>query len=160
MRPAGLRLRRKPAPASSLLVEEKAGKAIVIVDDETSFTDLLKHLMGDHFNCPILTFSNPLKMLEALPRLNIGILVTDYYMPHRNGLDLIRIVGERSPHAPPCLLMTGHALDEDEEDVTPPHLKAILPKPFRWQQLAALIEKHWPADAASPLREASHSLHG
>ncbi len=140
-------------------VEEKAGKAIVIVDDEMSFTDLLGRLLGEHFCCPILTFSNPLKLLDALPRLDIGILVTDYYMPHRNGLDLIRKMGELLPHAPPCLLITGHALDDDDETVRPAHLKAILPKPFRWQQLASLIEKHWPADAVSPLRDKNPSLH-
>jgi DNA-binding NtrC family response regulator len=142
-------------------VEKNVGKAIVIVDDETSFTELLAHLLGEHFNCPIVTFSNPLKMLDALPSLNIGVLVTDYYMPHCNGLDLIRKVGELLPDPPPCLLITGHAIDDDEDCVMPAHLKEILPKPFRWQQLAGLIQKHWPANTASPLREASpQSLHG
>ena len=142
-------------------VEKNAGKAIVIVDDETSFIELLGRLLGDYFNCPILIFSNPAKMLEAAPSLNIGILVTDYYMPHLNGLDLIRKVGEVLPNPPPCLLITGHAIDDDEDCVMPAHLKEILPKPFRWQQLAGLIEKHWPADTASALRQtAPQSLHG
>jgi len=140
-------------------VEKPAGKAIVIVDDETSFTELLGRLLGEYFNCPILTFSNPLKMLDVLTTLNIGVLVTDYYMPHCNGLELIRKVGELHPAPPPCLLITGHAIDDDDSGM-PPHLKAILPKPFRWQQLAGLIEKHWPANTASPLRETTQSLHG
>ncbi len=143
-------------------MEKKAGKAIVILDDEKSFTDLLERLLGDYFHCPIITFSNPLKLLEDLPDLDVGILVTDYYMPHRNGIDLIRKVGELCPHAPPpCLLITGHSLDnDDEENAMPSHLKAVLPKPFRWQQLASLIEQHWPADLASPRREKAPSLHG
>lgn len=139
-------------------VEDKPGKAIVIVDDEMSFTELLGDLMGDHFHCPILTFSNPLTALEAIPCLNVGIFVTDYYMPHRNGLDVIRRLGDVMPLPPPCLLMTGHSLDDEDEPARPDHLKAVLPKPFRWQQLAALIEKHWPADAPSPLRAGVESL--
>jgi CheY-like chemotaxis protein len=142
-------------------VEKPAGKAIVLVDDETSFTELLGRLLGDYFNTPIITYSNPLKLLDAFPHLDVGILVTDYHMPHRNGLDLIRKLGELRPDPPPCLLITGHAIDEDdEENVLPAHLKEILPKPFRWQQLARLIEKHWPADAASPRRGTAPSLHG
>ena len=139
-------------------VEDKVGKAIVIVDDEMSFTELLGDLMGEHFHCPILTFSNPLAALDALPQLNVGIFVTDYYMPHRNGLDVIRRIGELHPCPPPCLLITGHSLDGDSEPGNPPYFKAILPKPFRWQQLAALIEKHWPADQPSPLRDGAISL--
>lgn len=139
-------------------MEDKAGKAIVIVDDEMSFTELLGDLMGDHFHSPILTFSNPVSALETLPSIDVGIFVTDYYMPHRNGLDLIRKVGELIPCPPPCLLITGHCLDDEGEPGNPPHFKAILPKPFRWQQLAALIERHWPADAPSPLREGVESL--
>ncbi len=140
-------------------MKEKAGKAIVIVDDELSFTDLLEHLLGDYFSCPIHTFTNPLQMLEAYPRLDVGVLVTDYYMPHRTGMDLIRKLAELSPEAPPaCVLITGHALDDEEEGPRPPHLKAILSKPFRWQQLADVIEAHWPANASSPRRHKSSSL--
>jgi CheY-like chemotaxis protein len=141
-------------------VEDKAGKVIVIVDDEMSFTELLGHLMGEHFHCPILTFSNPVAALDALSGLNVGIFVTDYHMPRRNGLDLIRTLGERMPTPPPCILITGHSLDEEEEPGNPVHFKAILPKPFRWQQLASLIEKHWPAGMGSPLREGVESLNG
>lgn len=151
-----------PAPRNRMvvLVEAKEGKAIVIIDDEVSFTELLEHLLGEHFDCPIRTFSNPLRMLEALPRLEVGIVVTDYYMPHRTGLELIRQVGELSLVPPPCILITGHALDEGEESARPVHLKAVLPKPFRWQELADLIEKYWPADLAPPRRGSHRSLHG
>lgn len=132
----------------------------MIVDDEMSFTDLLGRLLGDHFRAPILTFSNPLTALEALPRMDVGMLVTDYYMPHLNGIDLIRKVAELLPLAPPpCLLITGHSFEHEEEALHLPHFKAILSKPFRWQQLAALIEKNWPAEADSPLREGTLSLH-
>ncbi len=131
----------------------------MIVDDEHSFTELLEHLLGDHFSCPIFTFTNPLQMLEALPRLDVGVLVTDYCMPHRNGMELIRKVAECLSEAPACVLITGHALDDDEEAERPAHLKAILSKPFRWQQLASVIETHWPANAASPVRDKVSSLH-
>lgn len=140
-------------------VETKDGKAIMIVDDEMSFTDLLGRLLGDHFRCPILTFSNPLTALEAMPRLDIGVLVTDYYMPHVNGVDLIRKATGFRAAPPACILITGHSFEHDEESERLPQFKAVLAKPFRWQQLAVLIEQHWPASAVSPLREGVASLH-
>ncbi len=134
-------------------VDEKEVKSIVLMDDETSFTDFLGSMLEEHFRCAILTFSDPLVLLEALPRLNIGVLVTDYYMPHLSGIDLIHKAAELMPVAPPCILITGHTFEEEEdESARPPHFKAILPKPFRWQELATLIERYWPADAPSPLR--------
>ena len=132
-------------------VEEKPGKAIVIVDDEMSFTDLLARLLAEHFSCPILTFGNPVTALEALPGIDVGVFVTDYYMPYINGVELIRKAPEWAPVAPPCLLITGHSFD-DSELCRLPHFKGLLSKPFRWQQLAALIEQHWPAGSVVPLR--------
>ena len=134
-------------------VQASGVKTIVIVDDEMSFTELLGSMLGEHFSCPILTFGNPLTAAEALPRLNVGVLVTDYYMPHINGLDLIKQAGNLQP-PPPSLLITGHTFEDDEDETARmPHFKAILPKPFRWQQLASLIEEHWPAGETPPLRK-------
>jgi DNA-binding NtrC family response regulator len=134
-------------------VQPPAEKTIVIVDDEMSFTELLGSMLGEHFSCPILTFGNPLTAAEALPRLNVGVLVTDYYMPHIDGLDLIKKAGLLTS-VPPSILMTGHTIEDHEEQTAQmPHLRAILSKPFRWQQLAALIEKNWPEDSPSPVRK-------
>lgn len=131
---------------------QASGKAIVILDDEMSFTTLLGDLLAEHFTCPILTFSNPLTLLESMPELDIGVVVTDYYMPYLNGLELIHKAAERAAVAPACILITGHTLHEDEETERPAHFKSVLPKPFHWQQLATLIERHWPDDAPLPLR--------
>jgi two-component system, NtrC family, nitrogen regulation response regulator NtrX len=149
-------LRFAPGLQAPIFGFVKAGdqKSIVIVDDEMSFTDLIGQMLGDHFNRPILTFSNPLTALAALPGLNPGVLVTDYYMPHISGLDLIRQAGALGPDAPPCILITGHTFeDADNETARMDHFKAILAKPFRWQQLAVLIEHHWPPDAGPAVLE-------
>lgn len=140
-------------------VEENAPKSIVLVDDESAFTDLLVQMMGDHFECPILTFSNPVVALKALPELNVALLVTDYYMPRINGLDLIIRAGTTTAAPPHSILITGHTFEEDVDMSATPHFKAMLPKPFRWQQLARLIEQHWPDKAGAPLRPGIASLH-
>ena len=130
----------------------------MIIDDEVSFTDMLGRLLQEHFHCPIHTFSNPVTALESMTRLKVGIVVTDYYMPGIDGPDLIRRISETMPNPPPCLLVTGHTLDEDSAIHTFPCYKGIIAKPFRWQQLDAQIVKHRPQGILLPVRPGAASL--
>ncbi len=119
------------------------GKAIVIVDDEKSYLDLMSQLLGERVANPVLTFTRPLSALEALPSIDVGIIVTDYYMPQLNGLEFIVRAREIKPTAP-FLIITGHGVHLSQEDfVHLPELKGILHKPFSWQLLATEIVRHW-----------------
>jgi CheY-like chemotaxis protein len=142
-----------PAEAIFGTVEATAADAIVIVDDEMSFTEMLGSLLQDYFSCPIYTFGNPLTALECIGRLNAGVVVTDYYMPHIDGIELIRRVYALHPISPPpCLLITGHTLEDDSAIHTLPCYKGVIAKPFRWQQLASRIVTLWPPNLPSPVR--------
>ncbi len=124
-------------------------KSLVIVDDEQSYTELLAQLLQEHLHCPIHSFSRPLAALEALPGLNPGLLVTDYYMPQINGVEFIRRVEKSHPDLP-VIMITGHMMElEDPDHLHLPSLKSVLPKPFNWRQLADEVIRHWP-EAAAP----------
>ncbi|MEZ5413560.1 MAG: response regulator [Opitutaceae bacterium] len=127
-----------------------ANKCIVIVDDEKSYGELLSQLVRDNLNRPVVAFAHPVAALEAMPGLNIGVVVTDYFMPELDGAQFIRRAAPRLPGVP-FLIITGHPVrlsDNFLDDL--PALKAVLPKPFRWQKLAELIVRHWPDDASRP----------
>ena len=131
------------------------GKAIVIVDDEKSYVDLLSELIKEHFVNPIVTFTRPLEALEALPRLDVGIVVTDYYMPQLTGLELIVRARALKPGIP-FLIITGHGMHLSEEDFSHlPELRAVLHKPLGWRQLADAIVAHWPSASRAVTNEAS-----
>ena len=116
----------------------------MIVDDEKSYVDLLAELIKEHFVNPIITFTRPLDALEALPSLNAGIVVTDYYMPQLTGLELIVRARALNPGLP-FLIITGHGMHLSEEDFSHlPELRAVLHKPLGWRQLADAIVTHWP----------------
>lgn len=122
----------------------------MIVDDEKSYGDLLSQLITDNLNRQVVAFSHPLEALDALPQLNVGAVVTDYFMPVLDGAQFIR---RAAPHLPgvPFFIITGHPLrlsDEYLEDL--PALKAVVPKPFQWKTLAELIVQHWPDPASRP----------
>ena len=90
----------------------------------------------------------------------IGVAVSDTTRMVASPLELIRKTGELSAGAPPpCILITGHAFEaEDHEERNLPHFKEVVPKPFRWQLLAALIVRHWPEGEPSPVRSELHSI--
>lgn len=127
-----------------------AKKCIVIVDDEKSYGELLSQLVRDHLEQPVVAFDNPVAALEALPGLNVGAVVTDFFMPVYDGAQFIRRAAPRLPGVP-FFIITGHPVrlsDTFLDDL--PALKAVLPKPFRWQKLGELIVRHWPEEASRP----------
>lgn len=119
-------------------------KAVVIIDDEKSYGDLLSQLLIDNLDCPVLTFSNPQEALDALPNLNVGVVVTDFFMPDLNGVQFIRRAAPDLPGVA-FIMITGHPLklsDEPFDDI--PALKAVVSKPFKWSKLCELVREHWP----------------
>lgn len=122
----------------------KTHKGIAIVDDETSYTDLLAVTLGECFHNEIHAFTNPRKFLEALPELDLGIVVTDFQMPGMNGLELIKQTRKQRPGLP-FLLITGQASLLDGQDVSQiSELRGILYKPFSWRKLATEILRAGP----------------
>ncbi len=132
-------------------------KALVIVDDDKSYTDLLQQLLSEHLDCPVVTFSNPSEALAALPGLNPGAVVTDYDMPDLTGFELMeRAAGIVS--GVPFILITGHPIDEAMEQlVAASPVKAVVSKPFHWQKLADEIARHWPEAGVALLKAGSAS---
>lgn len=130
-------------------------KAIVMVDDEKSYVDLLANMLTENLGCPVLTFTRPRDALAALPGINVGVVVTDYHMPQMNGFELIAAASVVVPGVP-FILITGHSHLIDETLAPGAPLKAILAKPFGWRRLADEIALHAP-EFALPLAKSSAS---
>jgi DNA-binding NtrC family response regulator len=119
--------------------------AIVIVDDETAYSTVLRQSLSDWLGAPILTYSRPQAALEAMANLEVGVVISDYFMPQMNGLQFLLQVHKLKPNLP-CLLITGHGVTLEEPEAEElPELKEVLSKPFSPRVLAAAIRRHWPA---------------
>ena len=130
-----------------------AAKSVLIVDDERSYVDLLSATLSERFANPIVTFTRPLAALEALPHLDVGVIVTDYYMPQLNGLDFIVRARAIKPGVP-FIIITGHAAHFSSDDFPHvPELRSVLHKPFGWRTLADEIVHVWPADDVITLKQ-------
>ena len=116
----------------------------MLVDDEKSYVDLLSQMLGENLDCPVHSFTRPLDALANLGAVAPAVIVTDFDMPQLNGIEFI---GQASTLAPSAvfILITGRnlALADIQMDQLP-SLKAFIPKPFRWRQLADEVIRVWP----------------
>lgn len=135
-------------------VNPNPAKSIVIVDDEKSYTELITQMLADNLDCPVHAFTRPLDALKALPEINPGVIVTDYFMPQLNGIEFIRQATPIAPHAA-FVMITGHNLTAEKEQLAKlTALKGFLAKPFGWRKLADEILRVWPSEAAAPSHRA------
>jgi two-component system, NtrC family, C4-dicarboxylate transport response regulator DctD len=131
-----------------------ATKAIVLVDDEKSYTDLMTQMLADNLDCPVHAFTRPLDALRELPRIKPAVVVTDYFMPQINGLEFIRQATAITPDAA-FVLITGHNLaSESDQMARLGSLKGFLAKPFGWRKLAEEIVRVWPDRDNAPSHRA------
>lgn len=129
-------------------------KVVVLVDDEVAYLELFTQLLGGLMSCSVRGFTHPQEALNALPGLNVGIVLTDYRMPGMNGFEFINEVQKISP-AIPVLLITGQAaILSDEQLQGYPALRGVIAKPFKWSALTEEITKHW---AGGPRQQPTNS---
>ncbi len=133
-------------------------KSIVLVDDDGPFLKMLGLFLSEGLACPVVTYVRPRDALAALPRINPGIIVTDYEMPEMNGFEFTDQASKLVPDVP-IVLITGHVLTaamQQKIDESP--LAGVLAKPFRWQNLADELARHWPESAGPLLRDSPASV--
>jgi CheY-like chemotaxis protein len=119
-------------------------KAVLFLDDEQSYVELMTQLLSDNLDCPILPYTRPHEALAALPRLDVAMIVTDYSMSPMNGIDFLYRAHAVRPQIA-AMMITGHRIELEDKDLSHvPGLRATLFKPISWRMLAENIIKHWP----------------
>ena len=128
----------------SISPSKNDGKIVLLVDDEFSYIDLLQQLLSDHLECPVHGFTKPADALRALPKLNVGMIITDYQMPDINGLQFVAEVQKIDPSIPAVMITAYNMSFTPRELAAVPSLKAVVRKPFKWTALADEVVKYWP----------------
>lgn len=121
--------------------------AVLLVDDERAYADVLAETITDLLHVPVHRFNQPRMALEALPNLSVDLIVSDYFMPALNGYAFLERALQLRPGTP-CILITGHNdAFEDARLSRLVELREILAKPFSPRLLVEAIRRHGPTIA-------------
>lgn len=113
---------------------------ILVVDDEPIITEMLSMLLEIGVEAEVITTNSPVEASRILQQRDVSLLLTDYFMPEIDGLQLAKAWREGG-NTHPVILITGHA-EEPEIAESAPDLEPfeVVAKPWNNERLLKRIE--------------------
>jgi len=87
-------------------------KSILIIDDDVSLRSLLKDIF-EYANYEVYLACNGKEGVESYRRITTDIVLTDMYMPEKDGLETIREIKKEFPQAKIIAMSGGYKGGED-----------------------------------------------
>ncbi len=112
---------------------------ILLVDDDVIQVESLKIGLRSR-GYQVYGTSNVKDALTCIENEAFDLVLTDYYMPGSDGIDLLKSLREKSI-ALPVIIMTGYANKELVIDALHNRCNAFIEKPFTLDNLVKIIEK-------------------
>jgi CheY-like chemotaxis protein len=126
-------------------------RRVLAVDDEALLLKAYRRMIGDvHELTTALGGHEALRLLERDP--SFDAILCDLQMPEMSGMELHAAVRARMPAlAERFVFVTGGAFSSDARRFLEESVAAVIQKPFRLEDLLALIERTAAArDGAAP----------
>ncbi|HYI03156.1 response regulator [Hyalangium sp.] len=112
---------------------------VLVVDDEHPVLITAAAVLSEDFR--VLTATNAAEALRLMDRNTIDVMCTDFNMPGRNGIHLLREATARQPHMS-GVLVTGHAEYLEKRDKYEAQgLYYLLIKPYEPQRLIEIVQR-------------------
>jgi len=112
-------------------------KPVLIVDDNPNMSALLVEMM-EIFDYSTVVASNGAEALRHIAEQEFSLVITDFRMPHMNGVELMNHIKNERPNLPVALI-TGYSVEEfDEKDVRE-RADGFLSKPFMISEIESLL---------------------
>lgn len=122
-----------------MVLKVKQSQSILIVDDDPQILELMKESLED-LSFQVHLARDGLEALNFLAKNHVDCIVTDIAMPLMNGTEFIKKMQERLDFTP-FFFITGYA-DYPREDLNIYKPRAIIFKPFDFEEAAMLIKNH------------------
>ncbi len=115
---------------------------ILLADDEAKILKTLGRALRDDGH-EVVTASNAKEVSRWLSQRSFDLLVVDYLMPDRSGLDVIREMVASTPEAerPAVVMMTAHGSIESAVEAMKLGARDYLQKPFEVDELLVLARR-------------------
>ena len=116
-------------------------KRVLLVDDNEVILRVLVDSIALYCKeCQILVASDSKSALEQVRRQAVDLILTDYWMPGMNGLELARVVHRFSPGTR-VVVMTGLPSRELLDDSELVSLAGLIVKPFSLAELETVLQE-------------------
>jgi len=112
---------------------------IAIADDDSEILDFLERIITgmDHV---VVRFSDGERLVSALLRDTFDLLLVDWNMPGKNGMEVIQWVSEKLTEAPPIIMITSRSAKQDITQALQNGADDYITKPEDESVISARIE--------------------
>jgi DNA-binding NtrC family response regulator len=117
----------------------KAPRNILVVDDDSDIRSLTRTFL-EHEGYNVFSCESADRAIHIFRRSTIDLLITDYAMPNRTGMDLAREAKSIKPSLP-VLIVSGAIVDKVQLEMMSIRNWNFLPKPFSLPQLLAEVHR-------------------
>ncbi len=116
--------------------------SILLVDDEEKILKTLGRALRDDGH-EVVTAANAQSATRLLAERSFDLLIIDYLMPDRTGLDVIRELAAGTPESerPAVVMMTAHGSIENAVEAMKLGARDYLQKPFEVEELLVLARR-------------------
>jgi len=126
------------------------GKTLLLVDDEERILAALHRTLRRE-GYSLLTATTPQRALRLLEEERVDLILTDHKMPGMTGVELLARAARLQPDAA-RLLITGWAQAVSREEIASLGIAAIVPKPWRDDELKDALQQALARPTLSPLQ--------
>ena len=120
-------------------IDQHVVKKVIIVDDDAMILRLCG-LILESYKIPFVTFNDPLKLSTEIPDHEVSHILIDIRMPAMNGVELCRILRKNYGPTTTFVALTAHVLPQEQQQLLAEGFDAVLPKPFRENELLSLFD--------------------
>lgn len=119
---------------------------ILLVEDNPVNQLVAKGMLGK-LGCDVVVSSNGAEALQQLEQEHFDLVLMDCNMPVMNGYDATRRIRENARWADlPIIALTANAMPEEREHCKVAGMSDYLAKPFRREELMALLDQWIPVE--------------
>ena len=121
-------------------METNRRKKILVVEDETELTKILKGLL-EHFTYDVYVASDGEEGLKKVKEVKPDLVVLDVMMPKMNGIAMCREI-RKAPDTKhiPVIVLTGRGAGNDKKEAMDAGANGYMVKPFDLKLLAFKIK--------------------
>ncbi|TET31562.1 MAG: HDOD domain-containing protein [Planctomycetota bacterium] len=137
------------------ITDEKRPR-ILVVDDEAVIRSFISRVLEKE-GYEVNTAASLKQTLEITSQWAFDLLITDVYLGHATGIDVIRQLQQNAGRGFPVIVMTGFATEQALEEARTLGVHKILLKPLDITTLISTVKKAWK-DFGGPGSD-SHTQH-